>query len=395
MSMGKSVKMDKERASKLIFNIIFLCIIFTPMLLMGVSKLTDKGLDKKLKGEYSEVTPPVFKVSDFKSAQYQTSVGEWLHNSMPPRGIIITAYNQIRYSMFKEGNRPIGKSGYIFEDSYIWEHCCIENYDYSLDKNAAMMMEYVRKLAVISDELEKLDKHLIVLMGTSKADYFEEEIPEKYLLMGNKSGVTAGECFDKYARQHDLAYLNCDEYLSSIDFDYPIYYKSGIHWARTVEQQIEAKLLDMINNEFGVSAGYLRLGEAISQNEPFDRDADVFELQNLFQNPNETYYIYDVKLENPQKAVNIVFQGDSYINYFTADFVNYGYNGNIYRIFYGDYLMKNGEIVQILSGDFSLLDMEALINENDIFIIGYTKPSLCNYGYGYVDALYNYFMKLE
>lgn len=387
--------MDKEKAGKLIFNLIFICIILTPMILMCLSRLTDKIPDMKLNGVYSEVEEPELRFSDFKTSEYQTAFSEWLHNNLYPRGVIITAYNQIRYSLFNEGNRPIGKSGYIFEDSYIYEHCCIENYDYSIYEFDEHMKEYVRKLAVISDGMEKLDKHLIIFMGTSKADYFEEKIPRKYFLMGNENGITAGECFDKYARQYGLTYLNCDEYLSSINFEYPVYYKSGIHWARTVEQQIEARLLEIINDKFGISAGSLRLGKIISQDEPFDRDADVFVLQNLFQKPRETYYIYDVELENPKESVNIVFQGDSYVNYLTYDLVNYGYNGNIYRIFYGDYLMKNGDIVQVLSGDFSLLDIETLISENDIFIIGYTKPDLHDYGYGYVDALYNYFMSLE
>lgn len=387
--------MDKKKIGNFVFILIFLCIILTPMFLICLSGLIDKIPDKELKGVYSEVEKPELRLSDFKTSEYQTAFSDWLHNSLYPRGVIITAYNQVRYSLFHEGNRPIGKLGYIFEDSYIYEHCCIDNYDYSIYEYDEQMKEYVRKLAVISEGMEKLEKHLIVFMGTSKADYFEEKIPGKYFLMGNENGITAGESFDKYARQYGLTYLNCDEYLSSINFEYPVYYKSGIHWARTVEQQIEARLLEIINEKFKISAGSLRLGQAISQDNPYDRDADVFNLQNLFQKPGETYYIYDAELENPKEPVNIVFQGDSYINYLTYDLVNFGYNGNIYRIFYGDYLMKNGEIVQILSGDWSLLNIEALIGENDIFIIGYTKPDLHEYGYGYVDALYNYFMDLD
>lgn len=377
-----------------IFAVLFLTILSMPLICTVLSSLTEVTMDIPLAGYFDPVERPAITLQNFRSSEFQDKYTAYFHSTFAPRGAIIKSYNQFRYSLFHLGNNVIGADGSIWDAGYISEHYCIgEAYDYSFPENDQAMAEYARKLSVISDLLAARGKYLLVFTATSKADFMQEGIPAKYQIQANSSGVTASDCFHHYMKEYpNVVYLDVEEFINSLDLEYPSYYKSGIHWSRPAEQQVERELLRIIREEFGLDAGICELSSIHAQNEPFFRDADVYDLLNIYQKPNETYYEYEVDFTPGATPVNIMIQGDSYCSAFETDLPAMGYNGSVSFVFYMDIYHHHGTGIA-LKNDKSLLDLDAMVAENDVFIIGYTKPNLPRYGCGYVDALYDYLME--
>lgn len=375
-----------RRYSALIVSFVFMLLIIFPGVLTLLHLVTGKELDRTLKGNFDSVEIPVFSAESFIGESFQKDFETYFHNSFTGRGYLITTYNQIRHSLFVENPQSYISDSLIYEP-YIKAHMGINSYNHDDAKRFEETKNYVEKLQAISDWLEDRGKVLMVVTASGKASWFEDNIPKKYYLMPH--GLNAADCLDELVSEKDILYLNSDRYLAEIDFQYPVFYKSSYHWSRTVEVEIEKKLLDIINTETSFSVETYDIESVIESATPFDRDADALDLMNLWIPTNETYYKYDISVNTVPELTNICIQGDSFSSYIARDLIANGHNGIVSRIDYDKVYYVDNEQVMLLGHDFSLLDIQKIIDENDIFIIVYTDYNLTSYSFGFVDALYN------
>lgn len=382
----------KKYGNAIVISVCFVLLIIFPGILTLLKLITGKELDRPLKGNFDPVETPVFSVENFLGKSFQKDFENYFHNSFTGRGYLTTTYNQIRHSLF--GENP---SSYI-GDSLIWEsyiiiHMGIEPYNYNNAERMNEMKNYVEKLQTISDWLKGRGKSLIFVTASGKASWFEDDIPSKYFLMPR--GLDAESCLDELISQKDILYLNSDQYLTEINFQYPVFYKSSYHWSRTAEVEIENKIFDIINTQTPFSVETYDIESVIESPTPVDRDADALNLVNLWIPTNETYYKYDINVNMVPESTNICFLGDSFTELIARDLITNGHNGIVSSIYYDDAYYVNNELVTLIEDDFSHIDIEKILDENDIFIFMYTDYNLPHCGFGSVDAIYNCLVDLE
>lgn len=372
--------------SSVIFLLIFLLLISIPGLMTLLKLYTGKDLDRQLNGHFDPVEAPILNKNSVLNKSFQHGFEDYFHNSFTGRGYLITTYNQIRHSLFGENSQSCIGDSLIYEP-YIVAHLGVYPYDYNTPERLAEMKAYVDKLDAISNMLKRRGKSLIVVSASGKAAWFEDDIPRRYFLMPH--GLSVSDCLNNVIAEKDILYLDCDSYIKNIDFPYPVFYKSSHHWSRTAEIEIENAIFNIINSRTPFSVETYDIKAVIESDVPIDRDADTWSLMNLWIPTDETYYTYDIDINTVSESTNICIQGDSFSELISRDLVQNGHNGTVSNISYDNVYYVNGECVTLLEHDFSILDMNELVNENDIFIILYTDYNLLGYGVGFVDALYN------
>lgn len=377
--MGKTVK-----------NIIFISVFMLLISFSGFATLlkiaTGKDLDRQLNGNFDPVKTPVLSVDCIVDKSFQQDFEVYFHNTFTGRGYLITTYNQIRHSLFEENSQSCVGDSLIYEP-YIIAHLGIIPYDYNDPGRMSEMVNYAEKLQTVSDLLEGRGKSLIFVIASGKASWLEEDIPQRYYLM--PQGLGAEECLDELIKKKDILYLNCDQYLKRISFEYPVFYKSSHHWSRTAEIEIENAVFDIINSQTPFRVENYEIRDSIESSTPIDRDGDTWSLMNLWIPTDETYYSYDISVNTVSETTNICIQGDSYTTEIARDLIRNGHNGVVSNINYDNAYYVNGECVSLIGHDFSTLDMNKIVDENDIFIILYTDYNLPSYGFGFIDALYD------
>lgn len=355
----------RHRAA-LLFSLVFIILIVFPGTLSVLRFITGKDMDKPLNGNFDLVKSPVMNAESFLEKTFQHDFETYFHNSFTGRGYLITTYNQIRHDLFGENSQScIGDS--LIHEPYIIAHMGIEPYNYDSSERLSEMESYVDKLQVISDLLKKKGKSLIVVAASGKATWFEMDIPERYYLMPH--GLGAADCLDNVIQEKDILYLNCDQYLTEIDFQYPVFYKSSHHWSRTAEIEIENAIFNIINARTPFAVETYRVNATIESLTPIDRDADTWALMNLWFPIKETYYAYDIGVNSVSEPTNICIQGDSFTTLIVRDLIENGHNGKVSNINYDNAYYINNECISLLEHDFSNLDMDRITEDNDIFII--------------------------
>lgn len=79
---------------------LFIMLIAIPIILTTLYQQTGLKIDTTLKGNFDEFQKPEYTVNSWFSGEYQNKYVEYCNNNFLPRGILITTYNQIRYSFF-------------------------------------------------------------------------------------------------------------------------------------------------------------------------------------------------------------------------------------------------------------------------------------------------------
>lgn len=328
--------------------ILFCCIIMLPLLLQGISATTGKKLDVHLNGYFEEYEKPLFRVDSFISGDYQQEYEKWLNANVMPRGAYIKLYNQIRYSFFDLGSQIIGKNKDLFEEGYITNELCLaEICNYSNLENQEKISNYVRHLENIQRKLEEMGKTFLVYTSPMKTEYMYNDIPTKYMIQKPKESGLGRDYFRQLIEKTEVNCFFADDVIQKKSIQ-PVFYTTGIHWSRVAEQQVSVSLLEQLRELSGKKFRNIELGELQVSETPYWRDADLYELLNLYTDAdNELYYEYDSYRQFPEKydSMKMLLQGGSFAEGLEKDYFGKYANEELYYINYDNYIQEpNGEI---------------------------------------------------
>jgi len=376
---------------KFVFAVlVFLCM---PMMLGTFYKYTGKKVDVDLKGNFDTYIKPEFQLDTFFSREFQSGYEKWWNENFVPRGYIISAYNQVRYSLFDLGNRIIGKEKSIYEDAYIEDELCMsDSRDYTIVQNQNQMRAYLAQLESISKNLKKLGKEFLVYTTPNKATEQQENIPQKYIWKyEDKNKVRAVDYFRSIVNEYELTYLDTATLLNTTEREYPVFYKTGIHWSRPAEQRASQEILRILKSK-GVPVGFYELGKLSESKYPYWRDSDVFDLLNIFRGVKDSlYYQYETTVIEEGTA-NVLVQGGSFAQGFRKDFIENRAGLNIVDIFYNQYVEEaNGTILQIPS--WESMDIGSYIEQANVVIVEVNEQALSSYSNGFVQFLSEFLEK--
>lgn len=390
--MKKSLsKITNKLTYKSLLSGLFVLMIFIPGLLTVIGGSLGRKLDVELGGFFDTYEKPEFSLESFWNGDFQDSYTTWFANNFSPRGILIEAYNTVRYSLFNRGVDIVGEDDYLFEQAYVdAELCLTDANNMALEESRTDMENYVSELEAISDALEAQDKHLILYITPSKADLYRDRIPSRFLENAPSDGVRPIDYLLELLSESDVNYLNTIP--MAADLETPAFYAAGTHWSRPYEQTANAELLKQIGSLTGLNYRSYALGELQSSSEPYERDQDLWEMMNVWNSsPDTEFYSYELEPVVPENydQLNILTQGGSFSHYIWRDMWSLFPDANIQHINYCEYTLDcNGTYIPISSWDDVPID--TFVENADCVVIELNEGVITNYSNGFVDYLYDY-----
>lgn len=324
-----------EVSMKKILCVSFLAILFIPAILKIVSFGWERNLDIELGGYTDSADKPDLTWQNFEAGEFQSEYTYWFETTMKPRGIITKAYSTIQYNFFNLGNRIIGNNNDIFEDNYIFaEYALKPEFNMACENSRLRMDEYITVLNEVYEKLKAFDKTLYVYVGANKAEFDSENVPQKYKDLQPEDSVNIMEYMRSRLEQTTVPYKVCSDLKDELD--YPAYYSTGIHWSRTFEQKVSSLIIAELSSITGKNYRSLNLGTVMESDTPFWRDADVFNLLNVWNNVDCTYYEYEIERDSADSydQMRFLIAGDSFPMGLRYDILNAYPDEKIYNIAY-------------------------------------------------------------
>ena len=372
--------------------IIFSVILLIPLTSTFFFTITGKNIDIKLKGNFDLHEKPGLKLCDYLEGKFQTDYENWINSNLIPRGRFIKLYNQIEYSCFAQGNRIIGENGNIFGKAYVEDVIDInEATDFTIPENEEILISYVDHLESISNKLEKLDKHLLVYTTPSKAYYDYDDIPFNYRICGPNK-LRGIDLFRQLIDGKNINFLDSKTVIDNRTDSLPVFYSTGIHWARPIEQQVSFEIIEMLKEMSGKNLRNIQLGEAIESNKPYWRDSDVFDLLNLYSDSNVSeYYERECIKEYPAAydKTRVLLQGGSFAEGWIHDYFDFYPNEEFHFSFYNQKVMSTYDPVYRKIDTWEDWNLEFLDNV-DFIVIEINEAVVFQYSLGFAEYLDNY-----
>jgi|GEM_PF-1256526 len=374
------------------FIFAFLIILFLPLCITGLEKLTDETWDLTLNGYSDSYPEPELTIKEYWDGTFQTTFEKWWNHNFPPRSLFIKTYNQFRYSFFSKGSRAIGKDGNLFETGYLKDALILEDkYDFSLTENQSSLELYVKQLEEIQTILEARGKHLILFLTLNKADYEFDDIPLEFKLKTDQEGKMRGiEYLRELLAQTNLQVVDSAEILKNYT-DSPIFYHTGIHWSQSIDLLICQALMQAIGDITNQPVKNIILQSLEKREEPYSRDSDLYDLLNIFWGKQDPYYYrynIEVRVPNGARDFNILLQGGSFADGFIDYYSQYNLGGIIRNIFYDEsYTDRSVETTYMALNDFSDLDWDTVLADTDVLIIELNPAVIWEYSRGFVSYL--------
>ena len=381
---------DGKRTARGIVIGIFVLILFLPAILLpALSLVTGETYDTTLYGYTEQDEEPELTAENWFSGSFQKAWSSRLEKNMQLRAYMVKTRNTLDFALFRKGNDVIGKNDDLFEMDYISAELTLRYAeDYSLEEHVRDMEKYADKLRKLKNRLKKHGKTLIYMVTPSKASLNRENIPDRYIAMDRKHerGI---DVFRREIEKTNVPCLFCADMAGELE--YPAFYITGIHWSRTYEQLCTRKLISLIRETTGRDYQNIALGPARESKMPFYRDRDLWDLANVFIEPDVTYYEYEVTTEPDPDAPNlrILLQGDSFAEGQRLDILTSFPDAEVYTIIRNEYIiMPDGERISI-SHNLSRVDWQYFLDNTDIVVVESNESLVRKTSFGFVSKLYN------
>ena len=366
---------------------LFILIIFLPLILACITNFTGIYFNGFLYG-YFDNPPSKIDLSpkNYFLREYQKNFEQRFSSDISLREQYIRLYNQIHFTFFKlASKRIVGENNDLFEYPYIDAECGLSKAnDFSIPENYKRLENYVNHLQSIQNKLHKINKYFIFYTTPSKATYDYKNIPLKYRLKKRPDYKQPYFFLKELISSRNVNYIDSRDFLPEDSL--PVFYTTGIHWARPLEQRVSQAIVKKMSSLSNQKFPEIILKEIKTSRKPYRRDDDLFKLTNVFSKPNELYHEYKSDIKKEQDFIEPMFliQGGSFSEgFYTFDY--YRYSIDSYKFFYDQILkIKDSEQPVLKWGN---IDFTAILNNIDFVIIELNEAAISSYSNGFVEFL--------
>ena len=387
-----------QKINEKILIIIFFCIIISPLTLTVLGDWAQKNFDVDLEDNSGVLhTYPNFNFEKYRDRSFQNEFENAWNSDFAMHGILTRTYNQIRFSAFKT-NHPanreyigtdliVGKNKNIYEYQYIAEYLLLDQFNgFDTEESQAQIEHYVSLLEEVSEKLVQLNKKVIFLTTPNKSEYTYEDIPENFKY--GEMGTRAIDVFEYAVEDSDINYVSGRKIADENKENFPIFYHSGVHWSRPIEQIVCSEVI----KKFGENNKYVELGDLRESSVPYGRDTDVWNLLNIWERSHETYYQYDETLAIPEQYENcrVLIQGGSFAEGLRNMLINNHISPSVQYINYDNALINaDGNVETYINHDWNNLALQKLLDNTDVIVIEMNENRVGAYAYynGFVEYL--------
>lgn len=338
-----------------------------------------------LRGAVTEPVGPEFSADGWFSGEFQVQNETYLNEAFGLRSVFVRLNNQIAYTFFSKAKANgviIGKDNYLFEEDYIR---AFNGTDFiGVDSTVRRM----KKLKYVQDELEKRGKTLLVVFAAGKGSFYPEYFPDD---LKHRKGITNYQLHSHLAQYLNINHIDFNAYFlkNKSRSEYPLYPKCGIHWSYYGSCLAADSMICYIERKRNIDMPDLRW-DSIEVCQPKFEDYDIGDGMNMlfriesFDMAYPKLYTEDT---TGKSRPSLIVVSDSYY----WEMFNYGfprsfgsnqfwyYNKQVYPDYYNNQL------------ETSQVDLAQSVAEHDVFIIMGTEATLPEFGWGFIERLYDFF----
>lgn len=349
---------------------------------------------KPLNGAIKDVQKPSLSAKTWFNATFQDSTTDYLNQKVGFRNVMVRTYNQGHFSLFNRARANgviVGKENYLYEENYIRAY-------YGEDfRGEEEIRTQIKKLKRVSDTLEKLGKHIVVMLAPGKASFFPEYIPRGPKKTG-PMGIalrTNLDVYDQYLSNISMINLNSLFIEKKGKMKHPLFPKTGIHWSKYGEMVMADTLITYLNQLDGISVPNVIVDSFNVTDDAWDTDDDIEQGMNLLFNipDNVMGYPYFRTAKDSTKSYSKVMTvADSY---YWGPF-NWGMSRDVFSggqfWYYNEAIYPDSYEAPTFVKD---IDFQKRVEENDVILIICTDANLFKFGFGFVEQAYDTYYKSE
>lgn len=364
---------------------IFLCLLALPLMQSCIKIFPEASLT----GRVLLMARPDISFVNWFNGSIQKYFESSLESSLGLKNYYIRSDNQLNYWLFKESHQKteerlvFGKNNYIFEQNYI------NSYIGRDQVRAEIISEKVRLMKVLQDRLKEKNKAFLFVIAPSKANFFNQYIPENQLSKIQTTNLSYNYfVLIEELKKQNVNYLDGRQYFSDIrnSSPAPLFSKSGTHWTVYGSCLVTNKIINELGRQLGATY-FIPDSDLFEWSlEPQGRDADLLNLTNIwFRNGFKEKLAYPKKrIANSINNIDLLLIGDSF-SWNILDHLKNGPLLNSYDFSYyfsTNYSYPDNENTPLPRSNFDLLEQ---LESNNAVIIESNEAGLRNIGWDFMD----------
>lgn len=366
---------------KVILTALGLILLFPNIFKMNLFKL-----DVELNGVTVSEKFPEINITDILNGTFQNLAEEYFSQNIGGREIIIRCGNQIVYSLFKKSTHEsqlLGKNGQIYEKEYINKY--LQYYPPVTDE---YISELINKLELLKSELSKKNIYLFVFITSSKAEIYNEDIPNIFYKCAPNLQDSSYKKLKLALNEADISYFDAVPYVHELKKKEKenVYPKTGTHWSQVTGARVAKQLIFKLEEAFGYDLSKIEVSKQIVD-EPVHPDADIFELLNILQKPYDTYYkpIISNVYEGKDRPA-LICQGGSFMGQSLSWLV---YNDIVKDAVHieNTYVFENKYNELQTFSNYEELDIARILKGKDLLVLEVNQGAIEKMSFGFIDYL--------
>lgn len=377
----------------ILFTLIFIAVIVFPW---GANYL---GVENNLSGAEEKVEFNVkdidFLNKDFDIDNFHNKIDEYIIQNFPGRELLVRTKNQLMYSLFDVSpNNSIAKIG---DTLYSTE--ALNYYYHGLHMvDESVVDNLISKLSLLNTLCKNRGKILVVVTTPTKPRYVNDEIPfadDIILAYQQNYGEKSYDVFKRKMRNTSINYFDAIDYIDTHkeiinDKDAPLFYKSGHHWSNYKGNLVGIGFLNFLKNNVGMNLPSIKVVASPSE-VPAYPDADLFNVLNIYDKPNENFVSSDVSfVEFVPSDIDYLIQGGSFLGELLLPFITIGLNNKVIHI-ENKNCIYNNYVDNVQFEDYDDLDKKInllrQLRDFDVIMLEINELNIYNASFGFIDYL--------
>jgi len=370
----------------------FVVAAFFVILLPTINTLVFQKDAGPLVGVSNEYEHPEISFSGLLDGTYQEEYEVFYSHSFSGYRLATRLLNEIKFRLFgKVDNIVRCKDGSVIFENYIEEYLGISKTHYCTPEYLDKLASQIKRL---SDLAKSNGKQLMILITPNKAEFIQEEIPDKYFWMVPEYPENQRGSRQLAARLKDegVMYVDGATLLSSQEWSFPVFPETGIHWTREAGIQVLEAMTDCIEKDSGKTLKRISVSGRELQDTPrrgsMNNDDDLWQLMNIISK-KRTEYSYPVETEIvPENCIQpeIFVQGGS----FSWTIIELLYDHDIAKdlnfLYYDVALYGYDNTRNAISGFWDEA-IKTSVQKSDLIILEVNEEAVYNMGSGFYPIL--------
>jgi hypothetical protein len=344
---------------------------------------------KPLKGAIVKPEKKTFYIEEWFSGGYQEYEEKYLNETFGLRNFFIRINNQLEFILFnnaKANGVIIGKENYLYEENYIKAYNGTDFIGYD------SIYQRMQRIKYIQDTLAKLNKNIIIIFAAGKGSFYPEYFPEQYNIPKTPTNY---QTYVALTKQMGISTIDFNKYFieNKKTSPYPLYPQYGIHWSYYASCLVTDSIIRFIEHTRNIDMPNLFWTE-MEHGQPRDSDKDIEDGMNMLFNLRsfEMYYPHvQFQSDSGKTKPNVLIVSDSF--YWPM------FNLGISNAFTGSnfWFYNNQVYPEAVNGPISTsqLNIKDEIAKRDLIILMATDATLPNFGWGFIENLYNDFKGIK